>query len=398
MQPLFLPNTFARRVFLARHGLMVARAGTGKGADLQGVIENLGFVQLDSVNTFARAHDLILWSRRQSYAITGLPEQLATRGVFEHWTHDASAIAMPHFVHWRLKMARDFERLSKRWPDWHGGTYPDKIDGVLRQIADGGAVSSGDVGKDEVRGKGGWWDWHPSKTALEFLWRSGEVSVVRRDGFKKVYDLTERVIPPEHLNARVHADETVAWACDAAMDKLGFATSGEIAAFWDLVTSAEAREWCKAAAVEGAIVPVEVEAADGSVRACFARPDILDEVPPEPSTRVRILSPFDPALRDRKRAERLFGFHYRIEIFVPAPKRQYGYYVFPVLEGDRIIGRIDMKAMREISELQVTAFWPEAGVAMGAGRIKRMQAELVRAARFAGCADVVFEEGWMRGP
>ena len=391
-----LTNSQARRLFLAKHGLIDAPSGPGKGADLQGVVDDLGFVQLDSVNTFARAHDLILWSRRQQYRTPNLPGLLKDRGVFEHWTHDASAIAMDHFPHWRLKFARDAAWLESRWKDWRRGDFSRKIDEVLRHISDVGHCKSGDVGTDEERGKGGWWDWHPSKTALEYLWRSGQVSVVRRDGFTKVYDLTERVIPPERLNARFHDAETVNWACATAMDKLGFATSGELAAFFDMVTPAEAKTWCTAACADGAVIAIDVAGVDGKLRRCFARPDVMDLDFPDPSQRVRILSPFDPALRDRKRAERLFGFHYRIEIFVPAPKRQYGYYVFPVMEGDRLTGRIDMKADRPNRRLDVTGFWPEAGVTLSAGRVKRLDAELARAARFAGCDDVVKADGWVK--
>lgn len=392
-----IDNTRARRLFLERHGLMATPSGPGKGGDLQNVIDQLGFVQLDSVNTFARAHDLILWARRQQYRPPHLSALLRhDRGVFEHWTHDASAIAMQHFPHWRLKFARDGDRLLSHWKDGRRDDFSRKIDVVRQQIADHGCCTSGDVGTDESRGSGGWWDWHPSKTALEYLWRSGEISVVRRDGFTKVYDLTERVIPPEHLNARFADADTVDWACSAAIDKLGFATSGEIAAFWDIVTPAEAKFWCAGAVADGALVAVEVAGVDGKLRACFARPSLLDAAPPDPASRVRILSPFDPALRDRKRAERLFGFHYRIEIFVPAPKRTYGYYVFPVLEGDQIIGRIDMKADRPAKRLDVTAFWPEAGIRMGAGRIARLDAELGRAARFAGCDAVAKADDWLR--
>jgi len=393
-----IKNSRARRIFLELHGLSDAPIGPGKGGDLQGVIDDLGFVQLDSVNTFARAHDLILWSRRQQYRPQNLSNLLARdRGVFEHWTHDASAISIQHFAHWRLKFARDAARLESRWADWRRGDFKEKIDAVLRRIADHGCCTSGDVGEGEERGKGGWWDWHPSKTALEYLWRSGELSVLRRDGFRKVYDLTERVIPAERLNARFSSEETIDWACGAALDKLGFATSGEIAAFWDIVTPDEAKRWCAAALSEGRVIAVDIEGVDGKLRRSFARPDLPDQEPVEPSQRVRILSPFDPALRDRKRAERLFGFHYRIEIFVPAPKRKYGYYVFPVLEGDRLIGRIDMKALKADDRLTVTAFWPERGVQMGAGRLARLHAELGRAARFAGCAEVVLADGWVRG-
>ncbi len=390
-----LSNARARHLFLSRHGLAAAPNGGGKSADLAEVIADLGFVQLDSVNTFARAHDLILWSRRQQYRPEALGHALARdRHVFEHWTHDAAAIDMGLFAHWRHKFVRDAAVLEGRWRADRRDDFTKKIDEVLRHVADHGACGSGDVGKDESRGSGGWWDWHPSKTALEYLWRSGQLSVVRRDGFKKVYDLTERVIPAERLKSHVHEADTVDWACGAALDRLGFATTGELAAFWALATPAEAKVWGLAALADDRAIEVDVEGVDGKRRRSLARPDVMDEVVDVPQTRVRILSPFDPALRDRKRAERLFGFHYRIEIFVPAPKRQYGYYVFPVMEGDRLIGRIDMK--RDVDVLVVTAFWPEAGVQMSGARMARLQAELVRAARFGGCGEVIYADGWLR--
>jgi uncharacterized protein YcaQ len=137
---------------------------------------------------------------------------------------------------------------------------------------------------------------------------------------------------------------------------------------------------------------------DGGLRRAFARPDILEAVrnAPEAPGIVRILSPFDPALRDRARAERLFGFFYRIEVFVPAPKRKWGYYVFPVLEGDRLIGRIDMKAERDADRLHVTAFWPEAGIALGKGRLAKLEAALDRTRRLADVSAVSFADGWQR--
>ncbi len=392
-----LDNKAARHVFLARHGLHDRPSGPGKGADLKAVIDDLGFVQLDSVNTFARAHDLILWSRRQQYRPKALQHLLhRDRQVFEHWTHDAAVIPMESFAHWRLRFARDAVRMEERWKEWRRGDFTAKIDDVLRHIADHGCCTSGQVGTDESRGSGGWWDWHPSKTALEYLWRSGQVSVVRREGFTKVYDLTERVIPAEHLNRRHHPEETVDWCCAQALDRLGFATSGELAAFWDHVTSAEAKGWCAAARADGRIIEVDVAGVDGKLRRSFASPDLMGQKVPAPVPRLRILSPFDPALRDRKRAERLFGFHYRIEIFVPAPKRKYGYYVFPVMEGDRMIGRIDMK--REEGVLGVRAFWPEKGVRMGTGRLAALQKELARAAQFGGCGDLSFADGWLHKP
>ncbi|MCX2723247.1 winged helix-turn-helix domain-containing protein [Roseibium salinum] len=394
-----VPNLPARRLFLDKHGLCATPKGSGKGDDLSAVIDQLGFVQVDSINTVARAHHMIVAARRPAYKEKNLKALLERdRQLFEHWTHDAAVIPAALFPHWRLRFERDKEALMGRWRNWRRNGFEAKFDEVLKQISAHGPVTSATIGKDEKRSSGGWWDWHPSKTALEFLWRTGALSVCRREGFQKVYDLTERVIPAEHLNTRFDAEETVDWAARSALDRLGFATSGEISAFWDLITPQEAKAWCEEARVSGDIIDVEIECMDGAFRKVFAYPETLDTLAsiPEPSPRVRILSPFDPALRDRKRAERLFGFSYRIEIFVPEAKRKYGYYVFPVMERDRLIGRIDMKALRSEGRLHVRAFWPEDRVRMSKGRLDRLEAELGRVARFSGCSDVSFETDWLR--
>lgn len=388
-----LDNTRARRIFLDRHLLAAPPRGAGRGADLRGLIGALGFVQVDSINIVARAHDMILYSRRPAYRAKHLKPLLERdRVVFEHWTHDASVIPVEFFGHWKHRFASDGERFRGRWDNG----YAAKVDAVLRRISDHGPVCSADVGEDEARSSGGWWDWHPSKTALEYLWRTGALSVTRREAFRKVYDLTERVLPDCYTRPSPMWEETVDWACTTALDRLGFATSGEIAAFFALIPPAVAKAWVTRALATGRVVEVDVTMADGSLRRCVGRPGLAKEPVPGVSNRVRVLSPFDPALRDRKRAERLFGFHYRIEIFVPEAKRKYGYYVFPVLEGDRLIGRIDMKADRASGQLQVRAFWPESGVAMGAGRQARLGAEIDRVARMADCRDIVRAEGWLR--
>lgn len=390
-----LDNATARRIFLQRHGL----SGSPIGAPALGdIIADLGFVQLDSINTVARAHHMILRARQQSYRQEHLDKYYAGRHLFEHWTHDASVIPMTQFPQWRLKCARDAKTLRSRYKNWRRDGFEAKFDEVLQRISDVGPCSSGDVGQDEERSKGGWWDWHPSKTALEYLWRSGALTVTRREGFRKIYDLTENVIPPEYLNARMEDAEVIDWACGAALDRIGFGTSGEIAAFWDLVTPKEARDWCARQLAAGDLIEVDIGCAGAGPRRSFCRPALLEETPPDPTARIRVLSPFDPALRDRNRAERLFGFHYRIEVFVPEAKRQYGYYVFPVMEGARLIGRIDMKSHRDVGELRVQAFWPEAGIKLGPGRLARLEAELDRMARFAGTPETVFATDWIREP
>lgn len=392
-----LNNRQSRQVFLHASGLLEQPVGPGRGDDLLALIHSLGFVQVDSVRTVERAHDMILFARRPAYRPQHLPPLLERdRQLFEHWTHDAAVIPTAFWPHWRMRFARDRHHLSSRWKQWRREGFMEKIDTVLRHVREHGPVSSADVGKDETRKSGGWWDWHPSKTALEFLWRSGQLSVTRRDGFRKVYDLTDRVIPAAIRDNHPSEAQSIDWLCNAAMDRLGFATSGEIAAFWDSVTPAEARAWADAQRASGALVPITVTGWDGAERACLARPD-LDQTCktlPDAPGRIRVLSPFDPALRDRKRAERLFGFHYRIEIFVPAAKRRYGYYVFPLMEGGRMIGRIDMA--RKDGVLAVTALWPEPDIRWGRSRQSRLEAELARVARFAGLSDVQYSDGWLR--
>jgi uncharacterized protein YcaQ len=360
-------------------------------------------VQLDSINTVARAHDVILYSRRPSYRPAHLKRLYeADRGLFEHWTHDAAVIPMAYYTHWHLRFQRDADLLRSRWRNWRRDGFEAQFATVLEHIRDHGAISSSDIGKDEKKGSGGWWDWHPSKTALEYLWRSGALTVVGREGFQKRYDLTERVIDG-HLHpdaAPVDVAATVDWLCNGAMDRLGFATSGELAAFWDTASATEAKEWAAAQLQSGALEEVEIEQADGGWRRVLARPGIVEQAEalgPAPG-RMRVLSPFDPALRDRKRAERLFGFHYRIEVFTPAPKRKYGYYVFPLMERERLVGRIDMKADRGAGQLNITAVWPERGVSWSAPRIGRLEAELDRVARFAGLQNVAFAGDWLRDP
>ena len=395
MLPL-LPNPRARRLFLDRHALSEAPVGAATGQALHDLIERIGFVQVDSINTVARAHDMILWSRRQSYrppALKRLVEQ--DRSLWEHWTHDASILPTRLHGVWQHRFQRDAVRLEANWRSWFRDGYVDQFDSILNRIAKDGPVGTADVGEGEVRGKGGWWDWHPSKTALEWLWRTGRLAITRRDGFAKIYDLTERVIPEAH-RAPVPEAEVSDWACRTALQHLGFGTSGEIAAYWKAVRPEAAKLWCRDALARGEIIEAEVEGALGQRRKVFVFPETLDEVPPEPPARLRILSPFDPALRDRDRAEFLFGFFYRIEVFVPEPKRVYGYYVFPLMEGDRLVGRIDVKAFRDVGSLRVKGFWPEAGVKLTKGRQAKLEAELDRLAAFAGCERVEFLDGWER--
>jgi uncharacterized protein YcaQ len=396
-----LSNLAARRIFLDRHALMDAPQGPARGADLLALIERLGFVQLDSINTVARAHDLILFARKPRYRpddLKHLYEQ--QKALFEHWTHDAAVIPLSYYPLWHMRRARDAVKLRGQWRTWRRDGFEAQFDTVLDHIRTHGPCGTTDVGKGEARGSGGWWDWHPSKTALEYLWRSGALHVVGREGFQKRYDLTERALDPHVWSPgdAPTASQTIGWCCAGALDRLGFATVGQIAAFWAHTTLNEAKAWCTDALDNGKIEEVEIEGADGTIRQSFARPGLLQDTAAsrQAPARLRVLSPFDPALRDRKRAKFLFGFDYRIEVFVPQPKRVFGYYVFPLMQGERLVGRVDMKAFRNEDTLRVRALWPESAVLWGKGRTAALNAELERIRHLAGVGRIAFEDGWLR--
>ena len=392
---ILLPNDQARRIFLERQQLSQPPGRVLPKAGLLQLIDDLGFVQVDSIATVERAHHMILFSRNQTYRREHLTALLEKDGeLFEHWTHDASIIPARLFRYWKHRFRRREPILAERWRKWHGEGFDSAFDETFRHIAENGAIMSRDM-KVEDHKSGGWWNWHPNKTALEYFWRTGKFAIAGRTNFQKVYDLVERVLPDHVHTPEVGHDEFVDWACRGALQRLGFATSGEIAAFWNLVTPQEAKVWVEAHRDELSEMLIE-PAGDGKPRPSFAFADFsstLDSFPEAPA-RIRVLSPFDPTLRDRNRTERLFGFFYRIEIFVPEPKREYGYYVFPLLEGDRLIGRIDMKADRKAGTLDVKRLWLEPGVKASAGRLEKLEAELERVARFAGVEKVVFLEGW----
>ena len=397
---LTLSNTAARRLLLHRQGLADPPASRVGRAGILDLITRLGFVQIDSINTVERAHHQILFARNQTYRQKDLDHLHGKdAALFEHWTHDAAVIPTEFFPYWRPRFEKDRAMMVRRWRRWQGPEFEAALDRVRSHVRENGPSRAADLEatRPEKPKGAGWWDWSPEKTALEFLWRTGELAIARREAFRKIYDLTERVVPCEALETEASHREAVDWACEQALRRLGLATTGEIAAFWEIATPAEAKDWAERNADR--LTPVSFETASGDRRGGLALAEELDTLgdAPEPPGRVRVLSPFDPVLRDRNRAERLFGFRYRIEVFTPAPKREYGYYVFPLMEGDRMIGRIDMKANRAEGALVVTALWLEPGVRDGAGRMARLDAELDRVRRFTGLDTVRFEDGWRRG-
>lgn len=374
-------NRDARRLWLWTNGLAETPVGS---LDVMEVIRRLGFVQIDTIRNVTRAHHHILWSRNQNYREKMLWPLLRQRQLFEHFTHDASLIPMETLPLWR----RQFRRLGARaaagaW--YQSGLGQDEILNIRRRIESEGALSTHAFEtKAESREM---WARPPHKKALDQMWYAGDLATCHRKNFVKFYDLGERVFPPGWRDGP-DDPSSVDLLCDQALDRIGIGTCGDVQRFWNATDSSEARGWLE----RRRPVPVSVQSADGTWRDAWGAPDIEDRLVSAQSAtiRLRILNPFDPSIRDRMRLQHLFGFEYRNEMFVPKHKRRWGYYVYPLLEGDRFVGRLELKADRMAGWMWVTGFWPEPRVKWNVTRLGKLEAELARLSRFVGISQV----GW----
>ena len=385
-----LTVTQGRRLLLAGQALL----GELPPGGLEGLVQQLGYVQLDSINVVERAHHLILGSRMADYAPAQFEALLAQRRLFEHWTHDAAAIPLQWYQHWHLRFPKSRARLlaSAWWRERVGDQVEALLAQVLARVRAEGPLRSADFEHVREGGEPGWWGWKPQKAALEFLWHTGELAVAGRVHFHKSYDLPERVFPEAHARTAPDPEAHLEWACATALERLGVATPKELAAYWHAVEPAEAARWCAAALAAGAIERVELETVDGSpAQSAFAVPGWRERLAalPDPGDRMVLLCPFDPILRDRARTLRLFGFDYRFEAFVPEAKRQYGYYVLPVLEGDALVGRLDAKFHRDRGVLEVKGLWWEKGIRPTKARLRRLRTALEALARRIGAREVL---------
>ena len=382
-----LTNQESRHVILYLQGLCEPPDRAWDKRDLTNVIKNLGFVQVDSIQWVERAHHMILSARSEHYRPADLVPLLeSSRTLFENWTHDASIIPLQFYPYLQFMFKRREKRLLDKFDKWQGEGYRSNCKKLLKRIRSQGGLMSKDLDRPKVKSGLSMWQWHDGKAALEFLWRTGKLTISERRGFQKVYDLTERTIPKKFRDKKINKSDFIDWSCRTALTKLGFATISDIAHFWNFLTLDEVKNWVSHQSPR-IIKEVIVEGYDGSEKTFLCRPDLPSLISKIPScpTRLRVLSPFDPVIRDRKRLLWLYGFDYRIEIYVPAAKRIWGYYIFPLLRGDRIVGRIDMKANRQASSLDVRKVWWEQGVRPSS---KELEKELKRQMKFTGMTTI----------
>lgn len=361
----------ARRVALNAQGLSkpwsngrVTAPAPIQPAKVRRLVARLGALQLDSVNVLVRAHYMPLFSRLGPYPTT-LLDRLAVqrRALFEYWGHAASLLPIELHPLFRWRMAR---LEAKRWDGVRTRIErerPGYVDTILREVAERGPLTLADLAdqgrRERVQSRyaestTAWWQWSDGKETLEGLFEIGRLAVAGRRGFERVYDLPERVIPEQVRLAptpsEVDAKRSLVRIAAAA---LGVATANDIADYFRLPvaeTKARARELVE----DGVLRPVRVEG--------WRDPAFLDSDAKESRAEARtLLSPFDPMVWDRDRTERLFGFRYRIEIYVPQSKRVHGYYVLPFLLGDAVVARVDLKADRQHRTLVVAAAHLEPG-------------------------------------
>jgi len=383
IKPVTLSADQARRMALAAQGFADPRpTGRVDRRHLRKVFARVGVIQIDSVNVLVRSQELPLFARLGPHPRNLLPDALDEGELFEYWAHVASIIPSAHHRLWRWNMARDhhWKAVARM-----GRERPTFVDEVLERIRRDGPITAADL-EQRVGPKGPWWDWDDGKIALEELFHRGLlVARRRRSDFARLYDLPERVLPAAALDGPTPSEsEARKELLELAARSLGVATFEDLTDYYR-----QRNQPCKPLVAEmvedGRLVPAVVE---GWNRQAYVHPEAA--LPRRVRARA-LLSPFDSLVWNRDRNERVFGFHYRIEIYVPPSKRVYGYYVLPFLLGDQLIGRVDLKADRVNGVLRVQGAFAELGVPqrLGEGEVAaELTAELTAMAGWLGL-DVV---------
>lgn len=345
----------ARRIALAAQGFAdAAPAGLPDRRHLARVLSRTGLLQIDSVAAVVRAHYMPLYSRLGPYPLSLLDGATIGRRriLFEYWAHEASLLPVETWplLRWRMERAARGEEMYTGLAKW-GRQNEALIEGIYRQVAERGPIAASDI--EGHKGNGGWWGWSEAKHAFEWLFWAGRVTTASRRGFERLYDLPERVLPQKILDLPTPSPE------DAHRELLrisarahGVATYACLRDYFRL-SPADTKARIEELVEAGELLPVEVK---GWSRQAYLHRDA--KMPRRIEARA-LLAPFDPVVFERSRAESLFGFRYRIEIYTPAEKRQYGYYVLPFLLGETIVARVDLKADRPAGVLRVHAAYAE---------------------------------------
>ncbi|MFK4761977.1 winged helix-turn-helix domain-containing protein [Microbacterium sp. ZW T5_45] len=381
----------ARRIALAAQGFTRARPAKVSARHVHSVMARLGILQIDSVNVFARSHYMPLFSRLGAYDPALLDRLFLSRTTHyvEYLAHEATFMPVEDWPLWRFRREHFQRRLAT--PGSWAASNPRTLAWVTDELRSRGPLRPADIRADEPRDRGTWWDWDDVKLALEHLWRTGDVAISGRRGFERTYALAEHVIPTDVLAHEVSIPDAIRDLMRRAARSSGVATASDLADYYRIRDRAAVTTALQELTDAGELVPTQVRGWERQGRPLAAWRH-RDAVLPRRVTAAALLTPFDPVVWFRDRALRAFGLDYRIEIYVPADKRRYGYYSLPVLVGDRIVARVDLKADRATSTLQVQSAWWEPS-ALPEDDSDAIAVELALAARWQGLESISVS-GW----
>lgn len=370
---------------LGAQGLSRSRPVAPSGSHLHRSMQRMGILQIDSVNVFARSHHMPLFSRLGAYDQQTFERLFHSnaRHYVEYLAHEAAFMPTSDWALWRFRM----DDFRKRWSGEGSWLSQNQrtVSWVRDELLARGPLRPADLRDDAPRERGTWWDWDDAKLALEHLWRVGDVAISGRRGFERRYALAEQVIPEEVLSRPVPRDEAVRELVSRAARYSGVATEADLADYHRLRDRAAVRAAIGDLVDAGELESVTVSGweRNGKVIPAWRH---RDAALPRRIDNVALLTPFDPVVWFRERALRIFELDYRIEIYVPADKRRFGYYSLPVLVGDRIAARVDLKADRANATLLVQSAWWEPHAKPGDE--EPVAHELMRAASWQGLTQI----------
>lgn len=342
----------ARRIALAAQGFGRSSAASVGSRQLNLVIARLGLLQLDSVNVFERSHYLPLFSRLGGYDRASLDRLVFSKSAhyLEYWAHEAAIIPMQNWPLFRWRMEAYRARYSEQG-SWVAENGP-MLDWLRAELAERGPTAAREIEHHSGKGAGGWWGWSEVKTGLEWLFRFGEAVSAGRSRFERRYALASTALPSEIYEREVSHSDAIRELLLLSSRAHGIGTLSDLADYYRIRTE-PARTAINDLVDAGELVPVTV---DGWNKTAFLHREARI---PRRIEATALLSPFDPVVWERARAERMFGFHYRIEIYTPKPKRVFGYYTLSLLIDDRLVGRVDLKNDRASGVLRVQSAWTE---------------------------------------
>jgi uncharacterized protein YcaQ len=340
----------ARRIILYRQGLLSPLSDIFSVKDY---CERLGYVQIDTISVVERAHHHVLYNRMGKYITAMLDIALEKeKSIFEYWSHAASYLPMRDY-RYSLVRKKNIREGSTAW-------FSEDLDvqsSLLTYIRENGAVQSNDFDHEHSsQKKGGWWSWKPTKKALEHLFMKGDLMIARREGFRKIYDIPERVLPSDIDTTFPTPQEYLDYCIYSTINAQGLASIDDMTHLRSASHKKNIQKRLDELLLNTSLIPVEIESLN---QLYYSTADILAEHIPKNKKRVHILSPFDNLIIRRKKVKEIFNFDYTIECYVPEHKRVYGYFSLPILYGTEFIGRIDCKAERKNQIFIIKGLFPE---------------------------------------